>query len=303
MSNENVEIVRRIWEAAERRDRKAVFEAYNELVRTEGDVLSWEQEYFDPEAEFRPIEDRDWFRDPHAITRAIVRWIETWGVGTHRIEPKEILELGDERFLVSAHNSGVGRASGIPIEAMTYMAMSWCDGKLVWFDEYLDKQAALAALGEQTSAAGAPAPEVRLTLAQRVWKLSDAAFAAFVRRRSDRQLERLFGSGPGVRAIFRRMEQLFEPAKVEGFTGEIQYELLGSDDVKKWVVRFDGGHAHARPGQAQTPAVTLRMRLPLFVRVAARELHPVMAYREGWVEVRGNFDLAARLNVAFGLSK
>lgn len=281
---------------------RSLFEAFNEIVRTEGDVLTWEQEYFDPQAEYRPIEDRDWFRDPQAITRSIVGWIETWGVGKHRIKPIEILEFGDGRLFVTAHNSGVGRRSGVPIEALTYMAMGWRGGKLVWFDEYLDKEAALAALGEKASAAGAPEPDTRATLTGKVWNLSEAAFSAFVRRRSDRQLERLFDSGPGVRAIFKRMEQLFEPAKASGFVGEIQYELQGLEGVKKWVVQIDGG-ARTRRGEAHTPTTTLRMKLPLFVRVAARQLHPVMAYKEGWIEVSGSLDVAARLMVAFGLSQ
>jgi SCP-2 sterol transfer family protein len=281
---------------------RSLFDAFNEVVRTGGDILAWEQEYFDPRAEYRPIEDRDWFRDPQAITRSIARWIETWGVGNHRITPAEILEIGDERFLVTAHNRGVGRGSGVPVEAFTYMAMVWRGDKIVWFDEYLDKEAALAAMG-QTSAAGALEPDTRPPLAERLGKLSDAAFAAFVRRRSDRQLERLFGSGPGLRAIFKRMEQLFEPAKADGLVGEIQYELLGPEGVKKWVVRIDGGRAITRAGEARAPTTTLRMRLPLFVRVAAREVHPVKAYREGWLEVSGNFDVAARANVMFGLSQ
>ena len=133
--------------------------------------------------------------------------------------------------------------------------------------------------------------------------MSDAAFAAFVWRRSDRQLERLFGSGPAVRAIFKRMEHLFEPAKAGGFAGEIQYELVGAEGMNKWVVQIDGGRAVARAGEARTPAATLRMRLPLFVRVAARQLHPVKAFREGWVEVGGDLDVAARSNVMFGLSR
>jgi hypothetical protein len=282
---------------------RSLFAAFNELVRTEGDVLTWVQEYFDPQAEYRPIEDPEWFSDPEAITRSITRWIETWGVGKHRIVPEEILALGDERFLVTAHNSGVGRRSGVPIEVLTYMAMILRAGKVVWFDEYLDKEEALAALGEEASAATTPEPDVRPALADRFWRLSEKAFAAFVRRRSDRQLERLFDSGPGLRAIFARMEQLFEPTKTGGFVGEIQYELFGSDGVKKWVVRIDGDRAIARAGEAHTPAATLRMALPLFVRVAARELHPAKAYREGWLEVSGNFDVAARSTVMFGLSK
>ena len=281
---------------------RSAFETFNELVRTEGDVLTWVQEYFDPQAEYRPIEDKDWFRDPHAITRSLLRWIEVWGIGKFRITPEEILELGDDCFLVTAHNSGVGRGSGVPIEAMTYIAMIWRGGRVVWFDEYLDREAALAA-GEQTSAPGGLEPDARATLAEQVWKLGETAFAAFVRRRSDRQLERLFGSGPGLRGIFKRMEQVFEPAKAGGFTGEIQYELVGSDGVKKWVVRIDGGRATTRPGEGRTPTTTLRMRVPLFVRVAARELHPVKAFREGWIEVRGSFDVAARTNVMFGVSQ
>ena len=282
---------------------RSAFEAFNELVRTEGDVLTWVQEYFDPQAEYRPIEDRDWFCDPQAITDSLSRWVEVWGAGKFNITPEEILELGDDCFLVTAHNRGIGRGSGVPIEAMTYFAMIWRNGRFVWADEYLDKEAALAAAREQTSAGAGLEPDARATLAERVWKLSETAFAAFVRRRSDRQLERLFGSGPALRAIFKRMEQLFEPAKADGFAGEIQYELLGSDGVEKWVVLIDGGRATTRPGEARTPTTTLRMSVPLFVRVAARELHPVKAYREGWLEVSGDFGLAARINVMFGVSQ
>jgi hypothetical protein len=284
-------------------DLRSTFETFNEVVRTQGDVLTWVQRYFAPKAKYRPIEDSDWSCDPHAITGSLVRWIEVWGVGQFRITPDEILELGDDCFLVTSHNRGVGRGSGVPIEAVTYIAMIWRGGRVVWFDEYLDKEAALAAATEQTSAGARLDRDARQTLAERMGKLSDAAFAGFVRRRSDRQLERLFGSGPALRAIFKRIEQVFEPAKAGGFTGEIQYELLGSDGVKKWVVRIAESQATTRPGEADMPVTTLRMRLPVFVRIAARELHPVKAYREGLLEVSGAFDVAARINVMFGVSE
>lgn len=291
-------------EVIDHRERvHSLLESYNELVATEGDVLTWEQEWFDPQAEYRPVEDRDWFRDPPAIARSLVRWIETWGVGKHRIEPKDILEFEDDHFLVTALQSGVARASGVPIEALTYMAMRWRAGKLVWFDEYLDKEEALAAVRKQGSAAAGEEPDVRPALSERFWRSSEAAFAAFVRRRSDRQLERLFGSGPALRAVFKRMEQVFEPAKAGGFAGEIQLELLSPVDVKKWVVRIEDGRARARPGEADAPAVTLRLRVAPFVRIAARQLHPVKAYREGKLEVGGRYDLAARFSPMFGLSK
>jgi SCP-2 sterol transfer family len=276
---------------------RELFDSYNELVRRAGDVPAWEREWFVPDAQFRPIEDRDWFSNPEAITRAIVRWMETWDSGTHHIDPVEVLELGDQRFLVTAHNVGVGRHSGVPIEALTYMAMRWRGGKLVWFDEYFDKEAAVAAFGDGAQAEP-PAP----TLPERVWKLCEAAFAAFVRQRSDGQLERLFGSSPAQRAIFKRMEQLFEPEKVRGFKGEIQCELPGAKETRKWVIRIDGDKATTRAGEAPMPAKTLRARLPVFVRIAARELHPLVAFREGDLEVSGDFDVATRIEPMFGLS-
>ena len=278
---------------------RSLFDAFNELVRTDGDVLAWEREWFHPRAQYRPIEDRDWFRDPEGIARSISRWVETWA-GSHRIEPEEILELGEGRFLVTAHNHGVGRHSGVPIEATTYMAMSWRAGKIVWFDEYFDEEAAMAALGEPVREKGAP--RAWATLAEGAWRLSESAFAAFVRRRTDRQLERLFGSGPGQRAIFKRMEQRFDPTKAQDFTGEIQYELVGNAGVRKWMVRIEGDRATTREGEAHAPVTTLRTRLPLFVRMAARELHPLAAYRDGLLEVSGSFEIATRIEAMFGLS-
>jgi hypothetical protein len=32
-------------------------------------------------------------------------------------------------------------------------------------------------------------------------------------------------------------------------------------------------------------------------------VHPVKAFREGWIEISGSFDLAARINVMFGVSQ
>jgi hypothetical protein len=283
-------------------DLRAAFDAFNAMVRSEGDVLAFVREYFDRKAQYRPIEDRDWFREPQAIARSLSRWIETWAVGTYRIEPREILELGGDRFVVQFRTKGVGRGSGVPIEAVTCIACIWRDGKFVWFDEHSDKQGALAALGETPAAAGA-VPDQRVTVGERLSRFGESAFAAFVRRRSDRQLERLFGSGPALRTIFNRMEQVFEPAKAGDFSGDIQYELLGPDGMKKWVVQIEDGHVTARAGEASRPTAIVRMSLPLFVRIAARQIHPAKAFREGGVEVGGDFETAARIGVMFGLSR
>ncbi len=92
------------------------------------------------------------------------------------------------------------------------------------------------------SAPTAGARGLRATIERRLKEAGESAFAAFVRKRSDAQLERTLGSGPGLRIMFKGMERAFVPEKAAGFTGEIQYELTGArNGIGEWVVRVDGG--------------------------------------------------------------
>jgi alkanesulfonate monooxygenase SsuD/methylene tetrahydromethanopterin reductase-like flavin-dependent oxidoreductase (luciferase family)/putative sterol carrier protein len=129
----------------------------------------------------------------------------------------------------------------------------------------------------------------------------DAAFAAFVRRSDDKRLERLGGSGPGLRLLFGGMAQRFVPEKANGFTGELQYELTSSSGrTRRWVVEVGESQATARPGKAREPRLTVRASLPDFLRIAARELEPGAALLTGRLDVAGDFEVAARLGEMFG---
>lgn len=214
--------------------------------------------------------------------------------------PDDIRDLGNGRFLVTARNRGVGRRSGVPVEAVTYEAVVMLDGKVARFDEYSDRDGALTALAGDAS----PVQDTDhgAGVAGHLWTAGEAVLAALVRRSSDGRLERLFGSPRLLRAIFKRMERLFDPQKADGFTGEIQFELRAPGGVHKWVLRLDRQRAVAVPGEAREPAITFRMPLALFVRVAVRQLHPVKAFREG-MEIRGDTEPAARFGLMFGLSR
>jgi putative sterol carrier protein len=142
---------------------------------------------------------------------------------------------------------------------------------------------------------------LRGALEKRLKEVGESAFAAFVRGRSDAQLERTLGSGPGLRMMFKGMERAFIPEKANGFTGEVQYELTGSRNGNhEWVVRVDGDHATVAPGRAAQPVVTFRMSVPVFARIAAQEMHPAKAMMEGQLELEGDFEAAARLGEMFG---
>jgi alkanesulfonate monooxygenase SsuD/methylene tetrahydromethanopterin reductase-like flavin-dependent oxidoreductase (luciferase family)/putative sterol carrier protein len=127
-----------------------------------------------------------------------------------------------------------------------------------------------------------------------------SAFATLVRGRSDDQLDRLMGTGPGLRVIFKGMENAFVPEKARGFSGEILYELRGSRGTRPWTVSIDGERALAEEREANEPAVTLRADVPVFVRIAAGELDPAKAMLEGTLEIEGDFALVGRLGEMFG---
>ena len=138
-------------------------------------------------------------------------------------------------------------------------------------------------------------------LGARLQQAGESIFAAYVRGRSDEQLERTVGSDRGLRLIFKAMQHAFVPEKANGFSGEVQYELTGPNGPKRWVVRIeDGQRAVVEPGTAQNPVVTFRTSVPMFARIASQEVHPAKAMMEGDLEIHGDFEAAGRLAEMFG---
>jgi alkanesulfonate monooxygenase SsuD/methylene tetrahydromethanopterin reductase-like flavin-dependent oxidoreductase (luciferase family)/putative sterol carrier protein len=147
---------------------------------------------------------------------------------------------------------------------------------------------------------GAPGNGDTPSLADRARRVAEGAFASLVRGRSDEQLDRLIGTNTGLRVLFKGMENAYVPAKAAGFTGEILYDLTGSRGPRPWTVSIDERRAVAEPRAAAAPAVTLRARVPVFVRIAAGELDPARAMLDGRLELEGDFAVASRLGEMFG---
>jgi putative sterol carrier protein len=139
------------------------------------------------------------------------------------------------------------------------------------------------------------------SLQARAQDRGERAFQAFVARSPDARLERTAGSGRGLRVIFGAMAQQFRPEKANGFAGEIAYELRRSDGrLARWTVAVGPDGATVRPGPAGAPALTLRMAVSDFVRMAGRDLDPGKALLTGRMDLQGDFALALRLGEMFG---
>jgi alkanesulfonate monooxygenase SsuD/methylene tetrahydromethanopterin reductase-like flavin-dependent oxidoreductase (luciferase family)/putative sterol carrier protein len=141
------------------------------------------------------------------------------------------------------------------------------------------------------------APRVQALLAEQ----GERAFKAFVRRSDDRRLERTAGSGTGLKVLFGAMAQAYEPDKAAGFSGDLQYDLRRSDgELVSWTVTLGPEGATVRPGTADAPALTLKLGVVDFVRLAGGDLDPGKALLTGRLDMEGDLAIAARLGEMFG---
>ncbi|HLW16378.1 MAG TPA: AAA family ATPase, partial [Actinomycetota bacterium] len=109
---------------------------------------------------------------------------------------------------------------------------------------------------------------------------------------TDQEIEERFQSRPVQRALFTATALTFVPEKAYGFQGQIAYELTSGPDPSgcirepdHWIVTITGDKASARRGKASAPAVSVRIGLADFVRVAAGDMNPVKAMLAGRIEV------------------
>ena len=138
MSRENVEIVRRVYDAAARRDAGAVFELY------------------DPEVELDDSRlhivggvgaGSDVYRGHDGLRRFFRQWHEAWENIDYDFD--ELIDAPEEKVIAVVTRRGRGRASGAEVEVPLALVWTVRDGRVlrvVWFPS-LDE--ALEAVGQR----------------------------------------------------------------------------------------------------------------------------------------------------------
>ena len=128
MSEENVGITRRGYEAYARGDLDAVI----------GDL--------DPEMiTYRAEPDGATFKGPEGLQAAIAEWVEDFDEFT--ITPAEFIDASDSQVVVRVHQTAVGKQSGAPIEADFWFVHTVGAGKLTRLDMFAGKDQAFKAAG------------------------------------------------------------------------------------------------------------------------------------------------------------
>ena len=127
MSEENVEIVRRLFTAFSR-----------------GDTTGWLQE-MDPDVVLHVDQaGQGVYRGHEGAIKSFVDWTED--IDDFKVVSEEFLDNGDY-VVVRTRQTGSGRSSGVPMEGVFWFVCQMRDGKVVRIHVLATEQAALEAAG------------------------------------------------------------------------------------------------------------------------------------------------------------
>ena len=130
MSKQNLEIVRSIWEAAERRDRDAVFGFYDPAIVWDASTV--------------PGPIAGVYHGHDGVRQYMRDWVEAFE--THRVNAETFLAAGD-RVVVGVRARGRGRASGVEVDMPRWLVYELRDGVVVRIDVFETKAQAFTAAG------------------------------------------------------------------------------------------------------------------------------------------------------------
>ena len=131
MSRENVEVVRRVWEAAERRDNQAVFALYDTAI-------VWESH------DAGPIEGGGHYHGHEGVRQFFHDWLESFE--TYRAQAETFIEAGN-KVVVGYRVSGRGKGSGVEIEMARWNVYGIRNGLVIRVELFKTKEEALEAVG------------------------------------------------------------------------------------------------------------------------------------------------------------
>jgi ketosteroid isomerase-like protein len=133
MSQENVEIVRGIYDAVARRDGVTPFKAYAEDIVW--DLSNSRRTALGVEPIYRGHEGvRQFWRDALSV------------FGEVDLEVEELIDAGDQVVAVTRER-GVGRGSGVLVRSIAVSVWTFEDGKVIQVQVFDDRQHGLEAVG------------------------------------------------------------------------------------------------------------------------------------------------------------
>lgn len=130
MSQENVEVVRRVWDAAQRGDTTAVFELYDPAI-------VWEVHYGAPEL-------KGVYEGYEGVRRLFEQWREPFEAYHEHVET--LIDAGAS-VLAGVRLGGRGVTSGAEVDFLSWVLYAVRDGRVIRVDVFGGEDEALEAAG------------------------------------------------------------------------------------------------------------------------------------------------------------
>ncbi|MDQ3571547.1 MAG: nuclear transport factor 2 family protein [Actinomycetota bacterium] len=130
MSQENVELAHRAYDAVNRRD----LETFLAFIDPEVEFVSGSA--FFEGGSYRGHDGvRKWWRDIFSV-------YPDW-----RTEVLDVRDVGDDHLIASLRGRGHGAGSGVPIDQVHWQLVQLREGKVIWWRTYVSEAEALKAAG------------------------------------------------------------------------------------------------------------------------------------------------------------
>jgi ketosteroid isomerase-like protein len=129
MSQENVEVVRAIYDAYERGDYPAAFERFHQDI-----------EWFGPP----DVSNSGFARGHEGVSHSLSTWVGTWD--GYQFELRELIDAGDQVLAVGWHR-GRGKGSGVEVSEEIFSVWTLRGGEVVRQRMFRDRFQALEAAG------------------------------------------------------------------------------------------------------------------------------------------------------------
>jgi ketosteroid isomerase-like protein len=135
MSQENVEIMRRVFEEFQAgMERGDLGDRFEETVADDSEFIT-----------AVPLEGRSVWRGREGFAEFMRAWTENFEDWSIRLE--RLIDAGDDRVVGLTHQSATGKASGAPVELNLGTVAELKDGRVVRMRNYLTYGEALEAAG------------------------------------------------------------------------------------------------------------------------------------------------------------
>jgi ketosteroid isomerase-like protein len=132
MSRENIEVVRRIYDAAARGDSSAVLSLYDPEVE------------WSPDSRFGGLGGEAVYRGHEGLRRFFREWHGAWETVEHSYG--EMVDAGDH-VIVRDTSRGRGRTSGVEVVGSQYAVWTLREGKVIRVEFFATRREALEAVG------------------------------------------------------------------------------------------------------------------------------------------------------------